>query len=255
MGKNNKNKGAANPEIKNEDVKSSDTNSGVKKPISSPIASSSEKKPKPDVAAAASSSTASVSDKKTKSSASKAPKKATTAETENDGDDEEEDEEEDEEDDDDEDENTPMIVLKHDVHIRQRATAAAREESSQLRDFKPTDDDSDDTLIIASAIFGFLLCMLCGGLLPQFGVDPQHVMLGGMLTMLGLVVYNMLCPNCGGRKSPSYNDPDSQISPFMVFLFCGCIGAMLGGMFGGVFANLDFKKFPRDHWVRFISGK
>jgi hypothetical protein len=80
-------------------------------------------------------------------------------------------------------------------------------------------------------------------------------MLGGMLTMLGLVVYNMLCPNCGGRKSPSYNDPDSQISPFLVFLFCGCIGAMLGGMFGGVFANLDFKKFPKDHWVRFISGK
>ena len=252
MGKNNKNKGvAANPSLPSlhEIKEKSDTNqAGEKKPTnSSPIsASSSEKKQKPVVAAvASSSSTASVSDKKTKPSASKAPKKATTAETENDGDDEEEENDEDEDeddDDDDEDENTPMIVLKH-------------EESSQLRDFKPTDDDSDDTLIIASAIFGFLLCMLCGGLLPQFGVDPQHVMLGGMLTMLGLVVYNMLCPNCGGRKSPSYNDPDSQISPFMVFLFCGCIGAMLGGMFGGVFVNLDFKKFPRDHWVRFISGK
>ena len=30
---------------------------------------------------------------------------------------------------------------------------------------------------------------------------------------------------------------------------------IFGGMFGGVFANLDFKKFPKDHWVRFISGK
>jgi hypothetical protein len=265
MGKNkNNNKGsgaaAANPEIKNEDKKNqiaTSPNPDVKKSAetsaSPTVSSSSEKKTNPN--SSASKASVSSSEKKAKASSIPSKKAAITPENENDGDDEEDGEDEEEEEEEDEDDNVPMVVLKHDVHIRQRASAAAREESSQLRDFKPTDDDSDDTLIIASAIFGFLLCMLCGALLPQFGVDPQHVMLGGMLTMLGLVVYNMLCPNCGGRKSPSYNDPDSQISPFLVFLFCGCIGAMLGGMFGGVFANLDFKKFPKDHWVRFISGK
>jgi len=265
MGKNkNNNKGsgaaAANPEIKNEDKKNqiaTSPNPDVKKSAetsaSPTVSSSSEKKTNPN--SSASKASVPSSEKKAKASSIPSNKAAITPENENDGDDEEDGEDEEEEEEEDEDDNVPMVVLKHDVHIRQRASAAAREESSQLRDFKPTDDDSDDTLIIASAIFGFLLCMLCGALLPQFGVDPQHVMLGGMLTMLGLVVYNMLCPNCGGRKSPSYNDPDSQISPFLVFLFCGCIGAMLGGMFGGVFANLDFKKFPKDHWVRFISGK
>jgi len=265
MGKNkNNNKGSgaavANPEIKNEDKKNqiaTSPNPDVKKSAetsaSPTVSSSSEKKTNPN--SSASKASVSSSEKKAKASSIPSKRAAITPENENDGDDEEDGEDEEEEEEEDEDDNVPMVVLKHDVHIRQRASAAAREESSQLRDFKPTDDDSDDTLIIASAIFGFLLCMLCGALLPQFGVDPQHVMLGGMLTMLGLVVYNMLCPNCGGRKSPSYNDPDSQISPFLVFLFCGCIGAMLGGMFGGVFANLDFKKFPKDHWVRFISGK
>jgi hypothetical protein len=256
--KNNKNSGATNvenPKI-NSDENVSKTPTAEKKPATTTVTATSEKKSNSTPVVNASNTSV----KKANANVSSSTTKKTIVDTENDGDDEEEDdegEEEEEEDDEEEEDNSPMIVLKHDIQIRQRATAAAAKEENgpASRDLKFTEDDSDDTLIIASAIFGFLLCMLCGGLLPQFGVDPQHVMVGGMLTMLLLVIYNMLCPNCGGRKSSTYNDPDSQISPFMVFLFCGCIGAMLGGMFGGVFVNLDFKKFPKDHWVRFISGK
>ena len=100
-------------------------------------------------------------------------------------------------------------------------------------------------MLIVAAAAGFFLCMLCGGLLPQFGVDSQHVMIGGMCTLLGLTTLVLLC-GCGSFFT---HGPEGNVTPFAVFLFTGCIGTMLGGMFGGVVSTVQWSHFPKGSWL------
>ena len=91
-------------------------------------------------------------------------------------------------------------------------------------------DEPDDTMLVVAAAAGFFLCMLCGGALPQWGVNSQHVMAGGMVFLLSLTALALVA-QC---LRPGTFSSESSVTPLVVFLFTGCIGTMLGGMFGGV---------------------
>jgi hypothetical protein len=99
-------------------------------------------------------------------------------------------------------------------------------------------------MLVAAAAAGFFLCMLCGGALPQWGVDSQHVMAGGMALLLALVAIALVV-HCAMPNAFS----ESSATPLVVFLFTGCIGTMLGGMFGGVMENVDWRKFEKGTWM------
>lgn len=100
-------------------------------------------------------------------------------------------------------------------------------------------DQADDCMIFTAGGVGFFLCLLCATLLPRFGVASEMVMAGGMLTLMLYIVYLNFCPTC--RKSGPASAPMDSITPFVVFVFTGCIGTMIGGMFGGVLANIQWE--------------
>jgi hypothetical protein len=104
-------------------------------------------------------------------------------------------------------------------------------------------EESDDTMLLVAGLLGFFLCMLCAALLPSWGVESELVMGGGMATLLLFIVWVNFCPSCtrksGSGVSPS---PMESVTPTAVFLVTGCIGAMLGGMFGGVLKNVQWDK-------------
>ena len=107
-------------------------------------------------------------------------------------------------------------------------------------------DDSDDTMLVVAAAAGFFVCMLCAGVLPMWGVDSQLVMAGGMMTLLGIVSMALFCQCLMPRFVIA---ADGSVSPFAIFLFAGCIGTMLGGMFGGTLENIQWDKYPKGTWM------
>ena len=102
-------------------------------------------------------------------------------------------------------------------------------------------DEPDDTMLVVAAAAGFFLCMLCGGALPQWGVNSQHVMAGGMVFLLSLTALALVA-QC---LRPGTFSSESSVTPLVVFLFTGCIGTMLGGMFGGVLENIAWHRFEK----------
>ena len=64
-----------------------------------------------------------------------------------------------------------------------------------------------------------------------------------MLSLLLFILYAMFCPSCGqGRKGQGrYSSPVEEVTPVAVFVVTGCIGTMLGGMFGGVLKNMQWQ--------------
>lgn len=98
-------------------------------------------------------------------------------------------------------------------------------------------DDGEDTLVLIAGGGGMFLCMALAAALPKMGIPAENVMAGGMLTLLLFIMYVMFFPTCG-RKAAKSSSPVEDITPVAVFVVTGCIGTMLGGMFGGVFANM-----------------
>jgi hypothetical protein len=98
-------------------------------------------------------------------------------------------------------------------------------------------DDGDDTLMLIAGGGGMFLCMAFAAVLPRLGVPAEHVMTGGMLALLSFILYIMFCPTCG-RKGKRGGSGMEDVTPVAVFVVTGCIGTMLGGMFGGVLKNM-----------------
>lgn len=64
---------------------------------------------------------------------------------------------------------------------------------------------------------------------------------GGMLGLLLFLVYLMMCPTCGRKRTGPMNMVEG-VTPTAVFIIAGCIGIMLGAMFGGVYRNIAVYK-------------
>jgi hypothetical protein len=107
--------------------------------------------------------------------------------------------------------------------------AEARAAAQAALDAATAPEEADDTMLVVAAAAGFFLCMLCGGALPQWGVDAQLVMIGGMATLLALVALSLLV-HCVRPRTFG----EGAFTPLVAFVVTGCIGTMLGGMFGGV---------------------
>ena len=139
---------------------------------------------------------------------------------------------------------SPPLLLPLLLVFAQTAAGSAAEAAAAAADALGGEDDSDDTMLVVAAAAGFFLCMLCGGALPQWGVDAQHVMVGGMAVLMALIGLGLLvqCVRPGVFS-------ESSFTPLIVFLFTGCIGTMLGGMFGGVLENIAWHRFEKGSWL------
>lgn len=109
---------------------------------------------------------------------------------------------------------------------------------------KPADDG--DCLVVSAAAGGLFLCMAVAAALPSWGVPAEHVMAAGMLTLLTGILYAVFVPSCGarrgkdGRATPGAED---VVTPVAVFLVTGCIGTMLGGMFGSTLKYMRWEDY------------
>ena len=92
-----------------------------------------------------------------------------------------------------------------------------------------------------AAFLGFFICLGCGGILAYTGIQSEFIMGGGMLGLLLYLVYLMMCPSCGRKRTGPANMVEG-VTPATVFIIAGCIGIMLGAMFGGVYRNIQIYK-------------
>jgi hypothetical protein len=60
----------------------------------------------------------------------------------------------------------------------------------------------------------------------------------GMVTLIAFIIYLNFCPRMGMRKLPPGTPPPETVTPQVVFFAAGCVGVMLGGMFGGVIKHI-----------------
>jgi hypothetical protein len=95
-----------------------------------------------------------------------------------------------------------------------------------------------DCYVILAALSGFFVVgPVVGAITHVLHLDTSYVMAGGMIAlMLFLLIVNFVPTRCRHRLFPEFKDGD--ISPIFVFLVCGCLGSILGGLFGGVFHNV-----------------
>lgn len=87
-------------------------------------------------------------------------------------------------------------------------------------------DDATTADIVTGAI-GFAIALVIAGALPSLGVDHTHVMVGGMLAILSIIVWINFF-----QKATKPGEERSYAGP--IFLFASGLGCMIGGMFGNV---------------------